>query len=67
MLKERKKERNKYLVNLFAFYVNLFQKLVHPKGETPPETINFITSELLTPGSDFILSRDMRNTFPETL
>jgi hypothetical protein len=32
----------------------LFLKLVHFKPETPPETINFMTSELFTPGSCFI-------------
>jgi hypothetical protein len=67
MPKERKKERSKRLVNLFVFYVNLFLKIVYFKLETPPETINFITSELFTPGRDFIFSRGTRKTFPDTL
>ena len=55
---ERKKERSKELVKFFKNYFKL---------ETPPETINFITSVLLTPLSGLILSLGTRKTLPETL
>jgi hypothetical protein len=47
-VKERKKERSKELVEFFL------KKLVYLKLDTPPETINFITSVLLTPLRELI-------------
>ena len=44
-------------------YLTLFYSIV----DTPPDTINFITSEFFTPLSGVTLSRFTKNTFPDTL